>query len=138
MGRLRNLNLGHGFLHPQNWSAVGTVYDLDSVYGPVLGDGRQPSNDKFAEDAMLSMIDISKVIQNGLDQIKDIEMPNIDMEKLNKDAWINLLKSYSREIKDKAAMNETLVKIKEQLLEHPDIPSKSFVNEFWEELPSKI
>lgn len=37
LARLHNLNVYHGFAHGQNWSAVGTLYDLD-LRGEVFGD----------------------------------------------------------------------------------------------------
>ncbi len=38
LARTHNLNLTHNFPHEQNWSAVGTLYDLDSLCGIPLGD----------------------------------------------------------------------------------------------------
>jgi hypothetical protein len=38
LARLHKLGLVHQFPHAQNWSVVGTLYDLDSVWGSVLGD----------------------------------------------------------------------------------------------------
>lgn len=49
MARMHKLGLTHGFTHAQNWSVVGTLYDLDSVKGPQLGD-KENSKNNFAID----------------------------------------------------------------------------------------
>ena len=45
IARMHKLGLAHQFPHAQNWSVVGTLYDLDSVKGPQLGDKENSKND---------------------------------------------------------------------------------------------
>lgn len=51
LGRVHNLELVHGFCHNQNWSVVGSLYDLDGVVGPKLGLGDpKPLQEDYQED----------------------------------------------------------------------------------------
>lgn len=45
MARMHKIGLAHQFPHAQNWSVVGTLYDLDSVKGAQLGDKENSKND---------------------------------------------------------------------------------------------
>lgn len=46
LGRLHNLGIEHKYPHAQNWSAVGTLYDLDSPVGLPFGDKPITNSDK--------------------------------------------------------------------------------------------
>jgi len=51
LGRVHKLGLVHNFSHSQNWSMVGTLYDLDSISGKRLFDFDDKTGQKnFAED----------------------------------------------------------------------------------------
>lgn len=42
IAKFHNAGLTHGFLTGHNVSLAGSIYDLDSVYGPILGDKLEP------------------------------------------------------------------------------------------------
>lgn len=50
LGRLHKFGIAHGFPHGQNWSAVGTLYDLDSVHGKPIGDDLDPVKEDYEYD----------------------------------------------------------------------------------------
>ncbi|KKU78846.1 MAG: hypothetical protein UY06_C0038G0006 [Candidatus Amesbacteria bacterium GW2011_GWA2_47_70] len=68
LARLHKNGLIHGFPHSQNWS-LGSLYDLDSVYGPALGDNPR-TEDNFVKDveiAARAVMDIFAVRAPGFD-----------------------------------------------------------------------
>ncbi len=54
LGRLHNSATSHGYAHGQNWSAVGTLYDLDSLVGLAVD-----SLDNFSEKQERSDVKMS-------------------------------------------------------------------------------
>lgn len=49
LGRLHNLRVTHGYAHSQNWSAAGTLVDLDSLKGKNIN-GIEPTSKDYIND----------------------------------------------------------------------------------------
>lgn len=50
LARLHSLRIVHKYPHAQNWSAVFSLYDLDSPIGEILGDGNKTTERDFYKD----------------------------------------------------------------------------------------
>lgn len=63
LGKMHKLGIAHGFPHSQNWSMVGTLYDLDSPSGLRIyrSDGK-PSNSEYVEDLSVTIGDTGRSI----------------------------------------------------------------------------
>ncbi len=92
VGRMHNLGLTHNFLHAQNWSAVGTVYDLDSVTGRGM-----PVRTKNEPEAIKG--DLKKVMES-LEELLDPQngnyLSNQFGEGLVDQARANFIKNYCK------------------------------------------
>lgn len=62
LGRLHKLGIRHGFATRNNWSLVGTLYDLDSVTGEVFGD-RIPTNEELTKEAINTQTDLMFILR---------------------------------------------------------------------------
>lgn len=107
LGRLHRLELVHGFCHNQNWSAIGSLYDLDGVVGPKLG----------LEDPKPLQADYIKDISDTIGALKDIFTPNSFLYKSFPDilnhSIVNFSVSYIRERFGTDITPEKLTLIKE-------------------------
>lgn len=61
MAHMHKIGIAHGFTHAQNWSIVGTLYDLDSVHGQPLGD-IEATESEFALDTRVAIGAISELL----------------------------------------------------------------------------
>jgi len=83
LGRLHRLGVAHGSSHNQNWSAVGTLYDADSVYGkPIFSDDEKPSGNAIDEDIFLSMSTLEDLALDlkGTDEFKGVDLKSLEFE----------------------------------------------------------
>lgn len=62
LARFHKLGLFHKYLHPGNWSAVGTIYDLDSVGGKIM----------FSDDEKHTDKDLVGDVTETLSSLKDL------------------------------------------------------------------
>ncbi len=93
LGRLHKLGLTHGCAHAQNWSMVGTLYDLDSITGKRLfRDDRRSSQGGYADDFYCAV----EVLTDKLPRILGLSGLK-DRKKLLEDALFTLADYYLKE-----------------------------------------
>lgn len=92
LGRLHKLGLAHGSPHAQNWSAIGTLYDTDSVYGkPVFSDDEAPTRNALIGEISLTYANIHDLISSLRDTN---EFRVADPDKIEDVACYNFVHSY--------------------------------------------
>lgn len=64
LGRVHKNNLALGYPHNQNWSAVGTAYDLDSVQGQPF-DGKIPTQEQFSKDVYKTIEAVKSLFESS-------------------------------------------------------------------------
>lgn len=96
LGKFHTIGLTHQFLHNQNWSAVGTIYDLDSVKGKSLFSGDKiPTDEDLTVDIYDSLNDINSLILHDLPDTD--EFKGVDIDDLAVEASYQFLKNYIKE-----------------------------------------
>lgn len=58
IAKMHNAGLTHGFLTSHNVSLAGSIYDLDSVYGALVGDSKQPAPEEDIDIFIREMINV--------------------------------------------------------------------------------
>ncbi len=72
LGKFHGIGLTHRFLHDQNWSAVGTIYDLDSVSGKgVFTSDEEPSQQDIDRDVFDTMDGITALVTRDLPKTRE-------------------------------------------------------------------
>ncbi len=112
LGRLNGLGIVHGYASWHNWSAVGTLYDLDSVHGkPLFNTDDSISNEDQKRDVLLTIDAIrtlygdhsnrnivtihgQQFVYNGY--LEQISKQSNDV--LRNEATVRFLKSYIRSL----------------------------------------
>lgn len=82
LGRLHRLEIAHGFPHNQNWSVVGTLYDLDSVHGKaIFSDDGHPKRAQYTSDlseTIRGYIVTAEVVNKHLHGVHGLRFDNWD------------------------------------------------------------
>ena len=109
LARFHRLGLAHGFATFHNWSAVGTLYDLDSVHGKPLGDNKAITDEEISRDIGLSVEGIGVYLQEGRQEIVKTNLPygykgflsqsfgEIEAERMRNKAYDEFNQSYTHE-----------------------------------------
>ena len=96
LGRFHRLGLTHRYLHDQNWTAVGTVVDLDSVEG----------DSAVRHDHVNTDYDFAKDLEQTVNEVRSLadifaRHYNLDTEQLYKEILGKFVLNYFRERKVK-------------------------------------
>ncbi|MDP3994660.1 MAG: hypothetical protein Q8P91_02430 [bacterium] len=111
LARMHKLGLAHGFPHAQNWSAVGTLYDLDSVSGLPVGDAA--TEDKsMASDTRETVGALAELFNSQTNYLRS------NFPELTDKAQAVLVSSYIKERFGNQINNEQLESIKNSYFQY--------------------
>lgn len=137
LGRFHKIGLSHRYLHAQNWSAVGTIYDLDSVAGKgVYETDEDPSKSELDGDLNDTLNDINSLILLELPQCKEFAL--LDENELALEADMHFIRNYVAERFDESQRNEALKQLQAKYNNRIDDYKSSIVVEAYRKLADEF
>lgn len=130
LARMHKLGLAHGFTHAQNWSAVGTLYDLDSVSG--LPEDATTEDKSMASDTRETVGALAELFDSQTNYLRS------NFPELTDKAQAVLVSSYIKERFGNQINNEQLESIKNNYFQYTgrgDVPISANV---WMEVAKSL